>query len=400
MKMLLTADWLAPMTSPLMREGAVIIEGGVVIDAGPEQFLRQRHPDAIIEALGEALVLPGLINAHTHLELSDLVPLPYPGSFVQWLEAMIARNASATPKRISQATQIGIEQCLRFGVTTVADISRNYAITRPLLGQSPLNAVSFAEITAMGKQRGELEERLHAAISVKGNVRIGLEPHAPYSIEIDGYRRCVETALAMGMPLTTHLAESKDETEFLADLGGPFRRLWDKLPWFDEAIPRFEGGPIRLAKATGLLDYPTLLAHVNYCDDQELDLLAAGKASIIYCPRTHRYFGHPPHRWREMIQRGILVALATDSCASSPNLNLMDDLRLLHEIAPEMRPQKLFELVTINAARAIGDMGIGSIEADERADLVVFRTTSSDPLREVLESSALPERVYCAGQLA
>src|SRR5204862_5225873 len=122
------------------------------------------------------------------------------------------------------------------------------------------------------------------------------------------------------LPLATHLAESADEAEFLARHSGNLMKVWDFVGGFDDAVPKFEGGPIRYAEALGLLDRPTLLAHVNYCDDDELKILAAGKASVVYCPRTHQYFAHPPHRWREMIATGINVAIGTDSTASSGDL--------------------------------------------------------------------------------
>ena len=109
------------------------------------------------------------------------------------------------------------------------------------------------------------------------------------------------------MPLATHLAETPDEATFLADHTGPFRDLWSYIGAWDQDVPSFAGGAIRFAKATGLLDYPTLLAHVNYCDDAEMELLAQSKASVVYCPRTHAYFAHPPHRFREMLASGINV---------------------------------------------------------------------------------------------
>ena len=116
-----------------------------------------------------------------------------------------------------------------------------------------------------------------------------------------------------------------------------------------------------------------LLAHVNYCDDVELDMLARGRASVVWCPRTHRYFDHPPHRWREMLARGINVAVATDSCASSPDLNILNDLRLIRSIAQDVFPPQLFELVTTRAALALGmSSEVGAIAPGLRADLVVL----------------------------
>jgi cytosine/adenosine deaminase-related metal-dependent hydrolase len=138
---------------------------------------------------------------------------------------------------------------------------------------------------------------------------------------------------------------------------------------------------------------------VNYCDDDELDILAGGKASVVYCPRTHRYFGHPPHRWREMLARGINVAVGTDSCASSPDLNLVDDLRLLHQIAPEVPAQALWEMATLRSAQAIAVTDqAGSISTGKQADFVVFPARSQDPLRAILESDIRPEAVWIAGE--
>jgi cytosine/adenosine deaminase-related metal-dependent hydrolase len=237
--------------------------------------------------------------------------------------------------------------------------------------------------------------------AVKGSdLKPGVSPHAPYSIDADGYRRCLAAARADGLPLTTHLAESPDEAVFLRDHTGPFRELWERLGAWDEAsVPRFEGGPVRYAASLGLLDHhPAALAHFNYCDDAELGLLARGRASVVYCPRTHAYFGHPPHRWREMLGAGINVAVGTDSRASSPDLNLVDELRLLHGLAPDVPALTLWELATTRGARALGLADeAGSIMPGRFGDLVVFPTSGNDPLAHILESTVLPLDVLARG---
>ena len=183
------------------------------------------------------------------------------------------------------------------------------------------------------------------------------------------------------MPIVTHLAESLDEAVFLEQHAGPFRQLWETLGRWDDAVPRFAGGPIRYAEHLGLLGYPTLLAHVNYCDDAELAILAAGRASVVYCPRTHAYFRHAPHRWRDMLAAGINVAIGTDSTASSGDLNLLDDLRLLHRIAPEVPVDQLWEMATIRGAKALmWENEIGSLEPGKSADMIAFDAISDDPL--------------------
>lgn len=197
----------------------------------------------------------------------------------------------------------------------------------------------------------------------------------------------------------THLAETAEEADFLRDHSGPLRSIWRAVGGFDEEVPTFDGGPIRFAASLGLLDYEkTLLAHVNYCDDAELAILAKGVASVVYCPRTHAYFGHPPHRWREMLAAGVNVAVGTDSLASSPSLDLMDDLRLLRKIAPEVPAADLWAMATRRGAAALGLTDCGTLTVGKRADAVAFDVSSGDPLAEALDGEAAGRRVWVGGQ--
>jgi cytosine/adenosine deaminase-related metal-dependent hydrolase len=403
-KQILCAKWLAPMNRPLIPEGAILIGGGRVLDLATREDILSRHPAVSIFDLGDAIILPGLVNAHTHLELSDCrCGEPPTSGFASWLIGMLKRTR-ITPEEMEAAVvsaiAIGIDQSLRFGVTTVGDISRQCRITRPLLLQSPLRVVSYGEVQAMAQRRGFLEERLSVAADAefaRPRLSIGITPHAPYSVEPDGYRRCLETAKRRRMPLATHLAETPDEATFLADHTGPLKDLWDQWLSWDDDVPRFAGGPIRFARHLGLLDYPTLLAHVNYIDDNELDILATSKGSVVYCPRTHHYFRHRPHRWRDMRARGINVAVGTDSCASSPDLNLVDELRLLHQLCPDEPAAELWQLATTRAARAVGLSDAGAIRIGDPADLVAFECRTDHPLHEILENQNLPAAVWTEG---
>jgi len=389
-----------------MRDGGVVFRDGRVAATGPIGVLRNSHPDAEIQDAGAAIILPGLVNAHTHLELSSISRGQTPLRFVDWIMDLMGGGGSIN---LADGVKIGIQQCMRFGVTTLGDITSQPAISRGILAESLLRGVSYGEVRAMARRRGFLESRLEQSRGVSprfaetgvthpGSVEIGISPHAPYSIEMNGYKRCLETARKFGLPLSTHLAETPDESAFLTDHTGPFKELWDHLSAWDENVPRFTGGPIRFAQAIGLLDYPTLLAHVNYCDDSEMDLLTSGRASVVYCPRTHAFFGHPPHRWREMLTRGINVAIGTDSCASSPDLNLVDDLRLLHRIAPEVDALGLFRMATIHGAQALGMQDAGTLSPGNVADAVVFPVKTDDPLGEIIEQPILPSQVWFSGR--
>jgi cytosine/adenosine deaminase-related metal-dependent hydrolase len=395
--------------SGVIADGALVVAGDRIVDVGAAGEMRGAHPDAKVSDLGNVVVLPGLVNAHAHLELCNVSRPKMTGSFVDWVRAVISETAAMSNSMaffVGGAVEIGVNDSLRFGVTSVGDISasRYTRMIREFFSTDGVpRLVSYGEVTAMGQRRGQLEPRLEVVTDRMGigpPVRLGISPHAPYSIEAHGYRRCLEIAIAQQMSLATHLAETPYEAQFLASHSGPFRELWDGLEAWDDQVPTFSGGPIRYARELGLLDYPrTLLAHVNYCDDEEMSILAAGKASVVYCPRTHRYFGHPPHRWREMLGRGVNVALGTDSCASSPDLNLVDDVRLVHEIVPEHPVEGLWEMVTSRGAKAIdaGD-SVGTLTGGKYADFVAFAAGGEEPLREILETGAVPVGVWVGGR--
>jgi aminodeoxyfutalosine deaminase len=401
---LLIAAHIAPMDRPPFRDGAILIKDGIIKAVGPKKDLLAQSPSAQVVDLGNSILLPGLINAHTHLELSDCTAGPPPKSgFANWLVGMLQRTR-ITPEemqsKVTKAIDIGVAQSLKFGVTTVGDISRQVHLTRPLLKDKPLRVISFGEVQAMAQRRGLLEERLAAASDQSlssTHLKIGVSPHAPYSVEPHGYRRCLEVAQKYHLPLSTHLAESREESEFLSNHSGPLRDLWNAWLTWDDQVPKFAGGPIRFARDLGLLDYPTLLAHVNYCDDEELAILAAGKSSVVFCPRTHSYFDHPPHRWQDMLASGINVSVSTDSCASSPDLNVVNDLRLLRRQYPQVPVQELWHLVTTNPARSLGLENIcGALAPGLVADIIAFPAEGPNPLAQILETNVLSNFLWIA----
>jgi len=408
--LLITAAVVAPMDRPIIREAGVLVAAGRVIALGPLSEIQRSLPPHEELHLGHAVLLPGLINAHVHLELSgcDSSDSPGGGSFTDWIMSLPSRTRRLQPdyaERLAVAVDAGAKQCLRYGVTAVGDITAPPHLTRPLLRHGPLRTLSFGEVLGLAKARERFEKGIEPAIDgqMAGDfLRIGLSPHAPYTVDLPGYTQCVNLARQSQLPLATHLAETSEETAFLRDHSGPFREIWDRLGTWHDDVTTYDGGPVAFARSVGLLDVPAILAHVNYADDDDLSMLAAGRASVAFCPRTHAYFGHPPHRWREMLERGINVAVGTDSCASSPDLNLVDDLRLLwrkHGHAAES--DALWALATTNAAEALQWSGrLGSITPGKLADLTAFSFIGDvDPLGAVLEDdTALPIATWVGGK--
>ena len=404
---LITARFVAPLSAPLLHHGGVLIRGNCVERTGAAADLKRASNGIDMIDLGNAILLPGLVNAHTHLELSNCrAGDSLEGHFGDWIlriRAQLRAQGEQFDTVIAAAVDQGLRQCRAFGVTTVGDISQQGHITRPILRDAPLRVVSYGETLGLGLQRARHAELLTRALDgsyASETLRIGLSPHSPYTVDLDGYRECLAAARERGLALATHLAENPEEQEFLQHQSGVFRRIWESLAQWADPVPTLRTSPVRFAHEIGLLDYPTLLAHLNYCDDEEMDLLSRGRASVVYCPRTHSYFGHPPHRWREMLARGINVAVGTDSCASSPDLNLVEDLRLLRRIAPDAAAQALWEMATVRAARAIRmEDAVGTIARGKRADLVAFEAFDADPLDSILRDARGPTHVWFDGVL-
>jgi cytosine/adenosine deaminase-related metal-dependent hydrolase len=403
---IIRAKWIAPMTGHgAVRNLAVLIERGIIKSIDAPSNVCASHPDATVIELPESILLPGLINAHTHLEQSDCKCGDSGGaSFCDWILSIPSRRSIPGAKLMEtaeHATRVGIGQCLKFGVTCVGDISQESQITRPIIAKSPLRCVSFGEVLGLARRRERFGELLPISLNhthASDRLRVGITPHAPYTVDLPGYRQCLDLARERRLPLATHLSENREEAEFLKNHTGPFQQMWQRLGFWEEPVETFAGSPIEMANAIGLLDYPSLLAHVNYCNDQELAMLARGHASVVYCPRTHEYFGHLPHRWNEMLAEGINVVIGTDSCASSPNLNLLDDLHLIRRLSPRMPAESIWQLVTSRAAKALQwENEIGTIELNKKADLVAFPVESDQPLEELLDAPRDPTGVWIEG---
>ena len=392
--MLIKARYVVPVDSPVIENGGVKIEGNKITAVGPAGKLS----DDSITDYGDAVIFPGFVNAHTHLELTNCAGLVPPTSdFTDWLRRLVALTADqrGTREAVEAAVRAGIEQSISSGVTLIGDITRHPAWTRPVLAESSMRCVSFGEVIAIGTVRERLAERLDAALATDGEfdpVRLGVSPHAPYTVEPDGLRACADRAAAVGAPLAIHLAETDEEAVFTHSRSGPFAEHLKALGVWDEAIPTSRCGPIELARRAGLLNPRTVIAHANYVSDADIDCIAKSGASVAYCPRTHDAFGHPPHRFRDMLAAGINVCIGTDSLASNPSLSILDELRFLRRRHPDLDPHALIELGTLRGARALGfQTETGSLTPGKLADLTVvpLEATRFPTWESVLESSTI-----------
>ena len=402
--MILKSRYVVPVDGPPIENGAIVIHRDRITAVGSARDLTASP----VLDYGDAVICPAFVNAHTHLELSLLAGKVSPGSdFIDWLRRLMAAAASPpTCVDVEQAMRIGIEQSMSAGVTTVGDITRFPHWTRKILSASPIRAVSFGEVTATGTQRDRLGERLERAASPEHRtprMHIGISPHAPYSIEPSGLQACAARAREIGAALCIHLAETADEREFTCHREGPFVEYLRELGVWDGAVPLAGCPPVELASRTGLLGRRTIVAHANDVTDHDIERLAFTGTSVVYCPRTHNAFGHPPHRFREMIAAGINVCVGTDSLASNPTLSILDELRFLRREHPDVKPEEILAMGTRRGALALGfQHEVGTLIVGAAADIAVIPLDDVSPAAgwsSIFESFEPPVAVFSSGEV-
>ncbi len=422
--MVVKARYIAPVGRPVIESGSVEIRDGCIVAVGPAHEL---SGGPLID-YENAVIVPGFVNAHTHLELSHLRGRVPPGpDLIDWLQRLMAIQKAEAPLRaqVQQAVRQGIAESLSHGVTAIGDITRHLSWSRTVLADSQVRAVSFAEVVSIGRRRwrnvesstrcdGSVEngamvqqEREEARrlppfvpSSPRPFLRLGISPHAPYSVEPEVLRACADQARVGGLPICIHLLESPHEDAFTRKREGPLAEYLRSLGVWDDRIPTSGCGPVELLEVYGLLGPTTILAHVNYAADADIARIAATGAHVTYCPRTHQAFGHPRHRFREMLAAGINVCIGTDSLASNPTLSVLDELRCIRRAHPDLSSDELIELGTIRGARALGlDGSCGSLAAGKCADLAVLPLAAAqvNDWSSIFDSDDPPMEVFFAG---
>ncbi len=400
--MRIAAKWILPISSEPIKDGVLVTAGHCIAAVGRRSAFADVDQD-----FGNAIVMPGLVNAHTHLELSCLAPQPERGDLIDWIVEVLEQQqrlpAAALAEHIAEAVHRGVRQSLGCGVSTVGDISRFCALTRPLLRDGPLRVVSYGEVLAIGTRRHLLAERLRTAAdttSASPFLTIALSPHAPYSIEGQGIKDVVNHARIHHMRTAIHLAETVEEIQFLQAGRGRFRELLERIGAWDDAIPIPQATPIRYVCDLGSLGPECLAAHCNYLDEEEIDLLCATGTSVAYCPRSHQRFRHQTYPLLDLIGGGVNVCVGTDSLASAPSLSVVDELNCVHTQYPDLSADVILAMGTLNGARALGmAQWIGSLEPGKKADFAVFACArpDDDPQTLLLRDTPPLQALYIDG---
>ncbi len=388
---ILSADWVVPVEGVPIRDGAIgIADDGTIAAVGSAADLGagERHDGCVI--------VPGFVNAHSHLEYAVYAGFGDGLPFVPWIGMHIARKDALDFADMTAIATVGAHECLRSGVTTVGDCSFTGAAGLAAAATG-LRAIVYLEVfgdTDALDRFHESRERIEHVLSDR--VLVGVSPHAPYTCTVEAYRACA----GLGLPQATHFAESAAEREWLVDGKGD----WSGLARFLVPPPGETG--IRMLAAAGLLGPSLMAAHCVHADEEEIALLAEHGVGVAHCPRSNGYLGCGVAPLAELRAAGVPVSIATDSPASTPSFDLFEEIRtaIVGARARAGRPDALpatdaLELATLGGARVLGlEDRVGSLVPGKQADLAVISLGESpfDPVEDPVTAVVLggsPSRV-------
>lgn len=393
------ASWVLPISEPPIKDGWVAVDRGRVVATG-RQSANRSEPEV---DLGDVAVLPGLVNAHTHLELSYLHDEVAPASqFVTWVRGVMAarrqRPDPASPE-ILQALDRAIAESIASGTAVVGDIS-NTLVTYDALARSPLAAVVFYELIRFNASEPDafVEQAAAqiAALPASERVRVSLAPHAPYSVAPLVFRAIRQVVSRDPFaPCSVHLSESTEEVEFIRNGGGPWRQLLEDVGAWDATWTPPGGSPVKFLDDSGFLDGRVLAVHGVQMTDDDLQRLVNRDVTLVTCPRSNGHTGAGAPPIQDFYQSGVRVAVGTDSLASAPDLNVFAELATMRALAPSVPASALLESATRHGAHALGfDADYGTIEAGRSARLLLVDVPpGTADVEEYLVSGVQPEQV-------
>ena len=383
------ARWIFPVA------GMPISGGAVEVGADGRVLAIHRHPPAGAVDLGDVAIIPGLVNAHAHLEFSDLTqPLAPARPFAQWLRALLADRRRRGDAR--RAIAAGLAESGRSGTVAVGDID-----THGQPDQYPIDAgtqvVAFRELLGLDSATvalriGTATEFLDQPAGLGSPAVRGLSPHAPYTVHPRLLGAVISLSMTRRCPVAIHLAETRAELECLNSGTGELVDLLKEAGIWQGAHYASGTRPLDLLRRLEPL-HRVVIAHGNYLADDELDFLARKpNFALAYCPRTHAFFGHEEHPWRRLAARGGIVAIGTDGRCSNPDLSIWHELQFLRWHLPACDPAELLRMGTLNGAIALGlDDRLGTIEPGKSPGLAAIRlghVGATDPYDDLLHEKS------------
>ncbi len=410
------AKYIYPVTSEIIENGAIVINEGKIIDFGNREDLDMKFQDVEERFnLRNALIMPGFVNAHTHLEFSN-VKIKEVKNFQDWLLKIVSERdkmqrknwlkkikflESLYDKRWKRLIKKRINEMIISGTIAIADVT-NTAKLITLLLKIPLKVQIFIELIAFDEERGRsFFEAIKKSIEnisqvikkhmLEKEFKISLSAHAPYSVSETLFR--LIKSFNKSSKTSVHLAEPFEEIEFMKNGTGFFRDFLIKRGAFTPGWKPPGISSVKYLDKIGFLDENTLAVHCVNVDDEDIEILSSRNVSVCICPRSNFFLKVGKAPLRKFIDNGINVCLGTDSMASNRDLNILHELKFAKEFYPNVSDEELIKIATINGAKALGfENSCGSIEKGKDADLIFFpipdNLKKSDIYNFIFQSSA------------
>lgn len=373
--MIYSARFLVTMDGPPLPWGSMRVRDGVVTEVAAERALRPL-PGEDVKEFPDCVLMPGLINAHCHLELGlarGLLPRGEP--FPLWVSRLRKSLEVARPEQYREAARLGALECLKNGITTIVDVGNTGESPRAL---ATLPIRSFPNVEIIGLDPSLAEARLEAALAVIASLpassdlfRPGIACHAPFSCSPEMLRLAAASPVPGQGPFTMHVAESREETSMFRDGKGSLLEFCLRI--FPALERRKHASPIAYLGSRGLIPKGSLFAHCNLAGPEDIGILSDTVTSVVHCPRSRAFFDHPDPPLGLFREAGVNVCLGTDSLASNEGLSIFDEMAELRRRRPEIPGRDILEMATVNAARALGLQGrLGCLRPGSAADFIAI----------------------------
>lgn len=367
------AGLMYPVTAPAIEDGAVLVgDDGRLAAVGPHAKV-PAPGDAERLEFKEGILTPGLVNAHTHLELTHLAGQNTETSFVEWIRRIRELKDATPADAFIAAAEAGLRECWTRGITCIAETGSTGAAMQALVRFGGRGIV-YQEVFGPGPAQvppamEELERQVLRLRRLATSMRaVGVSPHAPYSVSEALYRRVARYAQQEKLPLAVHLAESQEESELVRYGAGPFA---EALRGRGIVVEPHHCSPVQYLHELGVLRAGTLAIHCVQVDDTDMQTLKAARVAVVHCPRSNRVHGNGTAPFAAMREAGLTLCIGTDSVVSVGDLDLWAETR-----ASWIGAEEALRYLTLEGARALGwERTIGSLEVGKAADLAVFRYT-------------------------
>lgn len=398
------ACWVLPVTSPPIENGAVVVREGIIQEVGRLRDVSSRHTNVETRDLGDSVLLPGLVNAHTHLDNSAFKgKTPRGGGqFTAWIDAALRAKDSLTSEARRAAAEKECPGLAETGAIAVGDISPT-GTSPALLADQPLWAVVFIEVTGVGGARAEENYRnavelLHQTAEAGDRIRVSLSPHAPYSTSAELIHRIHRENSVSDRLTSIHVAESREEVEYLTGQSDAFRELKQRWGYYDPEWRPPGRRPVGYLNEIGCLAPGTIAVHCVQLDDEEIELLVACGCSVCLCPRSNDYIGVGQPRLTEMLDSGIQPCLGTDGLGSVPSLSLFDEMAFVREAHSGVEPDVVLRMASINGAKVLRlDSLLGSLETGKVGRFLAYSGEVGNEPVGAVTSGIDHERLFWVG---